>query len=100
MVVQEPDPDRAAAAHRARTGRVFSGESMAKSEPIEVEATVTTALPNAMFKLRLDNSDHEILGIVSGKMRKHFIRILPGDRVKVQLSPYDLSKGRIVFRQK
>jgi translation initiation factor IF-1 len=71
-----------------------------KSEPIEVEATVTTALPNAMFKLRLDNSDHEILGIVSGKMRKHFIRILPGDRVKVQLSPYDLSKGRIVFRQK
>ena len=73
---------------------------MAKSEPIEVEATVTTALPNAMFKLRLDNSNHEILGIVSGKMRKHFIRILPGDRVKVQLSPYDLSKGRIVFRQK
>jgi len=76
--------------------RVF----VAKSEPIEVEATVTTALPNAMFKLRLDNSEHEILGIVSGKMRKHFIRILPGDRVKVQLSPYDLTKGRIVFRQK
>jgi translation initiation factor IF-1 len=73
---------------------------VAKSEPIEVEATVTTALPNAMFKLRLDNSNHEILGIVSGKMRKHFIRILPGDRVKVQLSPYDLTKGRIVFRQK
>jgi translation initiation factor IF-1 len=73
---------------------------VAKSEPIEVEATVTTALPNAMFKLRLDNSEHEILGIVSGKMRKHFIRILPGDRVKVQLSPYDLTKGRIVFRQK
>src|ERR1700754_336855 len=73
---------------------------VAKSEPIEVEATVTTALPNAMFKLKLDNSQHEILGIVSGKMRKHFIRILPGDRVKVQLSPYDLSKGRIVFRQK
>ena len=71
---------------------------MAKSEPIEVEATVTTALPNAMFKLRLDNSEHEILGIVSGKMRKHFIRILPGDRVKVQLSPYDLTKGRINFR--
>ena len=71
-----------------------------KSDPIEVESTVTTALPNAMFKLRLDNSEHEILGIVSGKMRKHFIRILPGDRVKVQLSPYDLTKGRIVFRQK
>jgi translation initiation factor IF-1 len=73
---------------------------VAKSEPIEVEATVTTALPNAMFKLRLDNSDREILGIVSGKMRKHFIRILPGDRVKVELSPYDLTRGRIVFRQK
>lgn len=73
---------------------------LAKTEPIEVEAVVTTALPNAMFKLKLDNSDREILGIVSGKMRKHFIRILPGDRVKVQLSPYDLTKGRIVFRQK
>ena len=73
---------------------------MAKSEPIEIEATVTTALRNAMCKRRLDNSEHEILGIVSGKMRKHFIRILPGDRVKVQLSPYDLTKGRIVFRQK
>ena len=73
---------------------------VAKSEPIEVEATVSQALPNAMFKLKLDGSDKEILGIVSGKMRKHFIRILPGDRVKVQLSPYDLTKGRIVFRQK
>src|SRR5437762_9702846 len=73
---------------------------VAKSEPIEVEATVSQALPNAMFKLRLDGSDREILGIVSGKMRKHFIRILPGDRVKVELSPYDLTKGRIVFRQK
>ncbi len=73
---------------------------MAKSEPIEVEATVSQALPNAMFKLKLDGSDKEILGIVSGKMRKHFIRILPGDRVKVQISPYDWTKGRIVFRQK
>ncbi len=73
---------------------------MAKSEPIEVEATVTVALPNAMFKLKLDNSDKEILGHVSGKMRKHFIRILPGDRVRVELSPYDLNRGRIVFRQK
>ncbi len=75
---------------------------MAKSEPIEVEATVTTALPNAMFKLRLDQdgASREILGHVSGKMRKHFIRILPGDKVKVELSPYDLTRGRIVFRQK
>lgn len=73
---------------------------MAKSEPIEVDAVVTAALPNAMFKLKLADAEHEILGIVSGKMRKHFIRILPGDHVRVQLSPYDLSKGRIVFRQK
>ncbi len=73
---------------------------MARSEPIEVEATVTQALPNAMFKLKLDNSDREILGHVSGKMRKHFIRILPGDRVRVELSPYDLTRGRSVFRQK
>jgi len=73
---------------------------MAKSEPIEVEAVVVQALPNAMFKLKLENTDREILGHVSGKMRKHFIRILPGDRVKVQLSPYDLTRGRIVFRQK
>jgi translation initiation factor IF-1 len=76
--------------------------TLAKSEPIEVEATVTTALPNAMFKLRLDQggASREILGHVSGKMRKHFIRILPGDKVKVELSPYDLTRGRIVFRQK
>jgi translation initiation factor IF-1 len=75
--------------------------TVAKSEAIEVEAIVTLALPNAMFKLKLDGpGDREILGIVSGKMRKHFIRILPGDRVKVELSPYDLTKGRIVFRQK
>ena len=73
---------------------------MAKSEPIEVEATVSQALPNAMFKLRLDGSDREILGIVSGKMRKHFIRILPGDRVLVELSPYDLNRGRITYRYK
>jgi translation initiation factor IF-1 len=78
----------------------FLEVSVAKSEPIELEAVVTLALPNAMFKLKLDNSDREILGIVSGKMRKHFIRILPGDRVKVELSPYDLTKGRIIFRQK
>jgi translation initiation factor IF-1 len=73
---------------------------LAKSEPIEFEAIVTQALPNAMFKIKLDGTDQEILGIVSGKMRKHFIRILPGDRVKVEISPYDLTKGRIVFRQK
>lgn len=73
---------------------------MAKSEAIEMEATVTQALPNAMFKIKLDNMEKEILGFVSGKMRKHFIRILPGDRVRVELSPYDLTRARIVFRQK
>ena len=87
---------------REATCDFHSGErTVAKSEAIEVEAIVTLALPNAMFKLKLDGpGDREILGIVSGKMRKHFIRILPGDRVKVELSPYDLTKGRIVFRQK
>jgi len=75
-------------------------QKLAKSEAIEMEATVTQALPNAMFKIKLDNTDKEILGFVSGKMRKHFIRILPGDRVKVELSPYDLTRARIVFRQK
>ncbi len=73
---------------------------MAKTEPIELEAIVTQALPNAMFKLRIEGMADEILGFVSGKMRKHFIRILPGDRVKVEITPYDLTKARIVFRQK
>jgi len=75
---------------------------VAKSEPIEVEAIVTQALPNAQFKLRVEQGGvtHEILGHVSGKMRKHFIRILPGDKVKVEISPYDTTRGRIVFRQK
>ena len=72
---------------------------MAKEDAIEVEATVTETLPNAMFRVELDNK-HEVLAHISGKMRKHFIRILPGDRVKVELSPYDLSRGRITYRLK
>jgi len=72
---------------------------LAKEEAIEVTATVVEPLPNAMFRVELENK-HQVLAHISGKMRKHFIRILPGDRVKVQLSPYDLTKGRIVFRQK
>ena len=72
---------------------------MAKSEPIEVEATVTLALPNAMFRIRLDNS-HEVIAYAAGKMRKFYIRILLGDRVKVEISPYDLTRGRIVYRYK
>lgn len=72
---------------------------MAKTPPIEMSATVIQALPNARFKLKLENG-HEILGHVSGRMRKNFIRILPGDKVKIEMSPYDLTKGRIVFREK
>ncbi len=71
---------------------------MPKEEPIEVEGIVKEALPNAMFKVQLDNG-YEVLGYISGKMRKHYIRILPGDRVKIQLSPYDLTRGRIVYRE-
>lgn len=72
---------------------------MAKEEPIEQDGEVIEALPNAQFRVRLEN-DHEILGLLSGKMRMNYIKILPGDRVKVELSPYDLSKGRIVYRYK
>jgi translation initiation factor IF-1 len=71
-----------------------------KEEAIEVEATVVEPLPNAMFRVELDNKKHQVLAHISGKMRKHFIRILPGDRVLVELSPYDLSRGRIVYRLK
>ncbi|MEK7475512.1 MAG: translation initiation factor IF-1 [Candidatus Coatesbacteria bacterium] len=70
---------------------------MPKEEPILVEGKVVEALPNAMFRVELDNG-HKILAHVSGKMRMHFIRILPGDRVTVELSPYDLTRGRITFR--
>ena len=70
-----------------------------KEEAIEFEGEVVEALPNTMFKVRLDNG-HEVLDHISGKMRMHYIRILPGDRVKVELSPYDLSRGRITYRFK
>lgn len=66
---------------------------------IEVQGTVIEPLPNAMFRVELDNG-HKVLAHISGKMRMHFIRILPGDRVTVELSPYDLSRGRIVYRFK
>jgi translation initiation factor IF-1 len=72
---------------------------MPKEEPIEVEGTVIEPLPNAMFRVELKNG-HRILAHISGKMRMHFIRILPGDKVKVELSPYDLTRGRIVYRYK
>ncbi|HMB30723.1 MAG TPA: translation initiation factor IF-1 [Desulfohalobiaceae bacterium] len=72
---------------------------MAKEESIEVMGVIKEALPNAMFRVELENG-HEVLGHISGKMRKHYIRILPGDKVKVELSPYDLNRGRIVYRYK
>jgi translation initiation factor IF-1 len=70
---------------------------MAKKDTIEVEGTITEALPNAMFRVEL-TTGHRVLAHVSGKIRLHFIRILPGDRVKVELSPYDLTRGRITYR--
>lgn len=72
---------------------------MAKEESIELEGTVIDTLPNTMFRVKLDN-DHVVMAHISGRMRKHYIRILTGDRVTVQLTPYDLSKGRIIFRNR
>ena len=72
---------------------------MPKEEGIQVEGTVLEALPNAMFRVQLENG-HRILAHVAGKMRMHFIRILPGDKVTVELSPYDLARGRITFRNR
>ncbi len=72
---------------------------MPKEDAIEVEGTVIEPLPNAMFRVALDNG-HKVLAHISGKMRMHYIRILPGDKVKMELSPYDLTRGRITFRVK
>ncbi|ASE27483.1 MAG TPA: translation initiation factor IF-1 [Psychrobacter sp.] len=72
---------------------------MAKDEIIEFEGEVIDTLPNTLFKVRLENG-HEIIAHISGKMRKHYIRILTGDKVKVEMTPYDLSKGRITYRGK
>ncbi len=72
---------------------------MAKNDSIEVTGTVLEALPNAMFKVKLENN-FEVLAHISGKMRMNFIRILPGDRVRLELSPYDLTRGRITWRDK
>jgi translation initiation factor IF-1 len=70
-----------------------------KKDAIEVEGTVIEPLPNAMFRVELENG-HKVLAHISGKMRMHYIRILPGDRVRVELSPYDLTRGRVVYRYK
>jgi translation initiation factor IF-1 len=73
--------------------------NMAKEDAIEVEGTIIEPLPNAMFQVELDNG-HKVLAHISGKMRMHYIKILPGDRVTVELSPYDLTRGRVTFRAK
>ncbi|MBR4207698.1 MAG: translation initiation factor IF-1 [Lachnospiraceae bacterium] len=72
---------------------------MSKSDVIEIEGTVTEKLPNTMFRVKLENG-HEVLAVISGKLRQNFIKILPGDTVTLELSPYDLSKGRIIWRNK
>jgi translation initiation factor IF-1 len=80
--------------------RSSEGKDLAtKEEKIEVEGEVVEALPSTMFRVQLDGG-HSVLATISGKMRKHYIRILPGDRVKVELSPYDLSRGRITYRHR
>jgi translation initiation factor IF-1 len=72
---------------------------MPKEDAIEVIGTVLETLPNAMFRVQLENG-HKVLAHISGKMRMHYIKILPGDKVKIELSPYDLARGRIVFRER
>jgi translation initiation factor IF-1 len=88
------------------TVRAYSSEEFrekgslpTKEEKIEVEGEVVEALPSTMFRVQLDGG-HSVLATISGKMRKHYIRILPGDKVKVELSPYDLSRGRITYRHR
>ncbi len=81
---------------------MYGSACLAKEDTIQMEAVVVKALPNAMFLVETDvgQNKHEVLAHVSGRMRKNFIRILPGDRVTVELSPYDFKRGRIVYRQK
>lgn len=83
----------------ANAAKPTQRRQVAKEDIIEVQGTVSEALPNAMFRVQLDNG-HRILAHISGKMRMHFIRILPGDKVTVELSPYDLTRGRITYRFK
>ncbi len=84
---------------RKKVPNQSAAPAVAKEDSIQLEGQVLEALPNAMFRVKLEN-DHVVLGHISGKMRMHFIRILPGDRVTVEMSPYDLSRGRITYRFK
>jgi translation initiation factor IF-1 len=96
----QPTTSDQLARRQAGRGKQRSAEGMAKKDgAIEIEGTVVESLPNAFFRVELDNG-HKVLAHISGKMRMHYIRILPDDRVVVELSPYDLSRGRIVYRYK
>ena len=96
----QPQAASLAARQQAGHSKQRSAEGMAKKDgAIEIEGTVVESLPNAFFRVELDNG-HKVLAHISGKMRMHYIRILPDDRVVVELSPYDLSRGRIVYRYK
>jgi translation initiation factor IF-1 len=97
-----PGQKRASRAQRMQQRMIQKEKQLARSGPekeqtIEMEGTVVEALPNVMFRIELDNQ-HVVLGHISGKMRKNYIRILPGDRVKVEFSPYDLNRARIIYR--
>jgi translation initiation factor IF-1 len=85
--------------HVSKCLAFIEGDCLSKEDAIEVMAVVVETLPNALFKVELENK-HQVLAHVSGRMRKNFIRILPGDRVAIELSPYDLNRGRIVYRYK
>ena len=85
--------------HNRRFAKRTRNEGMSKDDVIQMQGEILENLPNATFRVKLENG-HIVLGHISGKMRMHYIRILPGDKVTVQLTPYDLSKGRIVFRAK
>ena len=82
-----------------KNNSLIGGKKLAKEDVIEVEGTVVEALPNTNFKVELENG-HQILAHISGKLRMNYIKILPGDKVKVELSPYDLTRGRIIWRAK
>ena len=90
---------RLAGCYRARSANGIRRERRVAKEAIEIEGLVSEVLPNARFRVELENG-HEVLAYLSGKMRQHYIRVLEGDRVKVELSPYDLSKGRVTYRYK
>jgi translation initiation factor IF-1 len=82
---------------RSRSRTVHTDDGAQKEEAVVLDAVVTQALPNAMFEVRLENT-HKLIAYAAGRMRRYFIRITPGDRIRVELSPYDLTRGRIVYR--